>query len=140
MDVKALDNALALIVEKKNLLNTINYNDEAYDEIEEALHDLEDDFGEKYGDYIEDALHEIHDEYCPDSDVLLPIAYLANRYIELDNDNEGSKSFDVEPEQGVIVDVDDYPGNICRLVLVPGPTRILLQIGKNKREEVWKAK
>ena len=35
-----------------------------------------------YGDYIEEALRDVHDEFCPDSEVLLPIAYLANEYIK----------------------------------------------------------
>ena len=108
--------------------------------MEEALHDLEDDFGEHYGDYIEDALHEVHDEFCPDSDVLLPIAYLANKYIVVEDQDEGKKKFDVTAGEGVIVDVDDYPGKVCRLVLIPGPTRIVLQIGQQQKEIVWKSK
>ena len=82
MDIKALVAALISSVEKKNQLSTIDYNDENYDHIEEELHRLEDDFGEKFGDYVEDALHYVHDEFCPDNEVLLPIAYLANKYIE----------------------------------------------------------
>lgn len=139
MDIKALDNALANIVAKKNQLSGISYNDESYDHIEEELHDLEDKFGEDFGDFVEEALHYVHDEFCPDNDVLLPIAYLANKYEELGNNPDGSKSFDVAPNEGVIVDVDDYPGKETRLVLVPGPTRLILQVGKDQREEVWQA-
>lgn len=139
MDIKALDAALVSIVEKKNQLSTIDYNDETYDHIEEELHQLEDDFGEKFGDYVEDALHYVHDEFCPDNEVLLPIAYLANKYLETGKNPDGSTSFDVDITEGVIVDVDDFPGQETRLVLVPSPTRIILQVGKEQREEVWKA-
>ena len=139
MDIKALDAALISIVEKKNQLSTIDYNDEAYDHIEEELHQLEDDFGEKFGDYVEDALHYVHDEFCPDNDVLLPIAYLANKYLETGINSDGSTAFDVEINEGVIVDVDDFPGKETRLVLLPSPTRIILQVGKDQREEVWQA-
>lgn len=139
MDIKALDAALVSIVEMKNQLSTIDYNDESYDHIEEELHRLEDDFGEKFGDYVEDALHYVHDEFCPDNEVLLPIAYLANKYIEKGKNPDGSTAFDVELSEGVIVDVDDFPGKETRLVLVPSPTRIILQVGEEQREEVWKA-
>ncbi len=139
MDIKALDNALANLVTKKNQLSGISYNDESYDEIEEELHDLEDKFGEDFGDFVEDALHYVHDEFCPDNDVLLPIAYLANKYKETGSNPDGSKRYDVAPNEGVIVDVDDYPGKETRLVLVPGPTRLILQVGSDQREEVWQA-
>ncbi|MDN5200918.1 hypothetical protein QQ008_06085 [Fulvivirgaceae bacterium BMA10] len=139
MDIKSLNKALLEIAEKKNRLSELNYNDSTYDEIEEELHDLEDDFGEKFGDYVEDALHYVHDEYCPDNDVLLPIAYLANKYIEKGKLADGSVEYDVEPNEGVIVDVDDYPGKESRLVLVPNPTRLILQVGRNQKEEVWHA-
>ena len=94
---------------------------------------MEDDFQEKYGDYLEEALSIVHDEYCADNDVLLPIAYVANKY-KVENGN-----FDFETDQGVLVDVDDFPGKSTRLVLIPSPTRIHLIVDSNTREEVWKA-
>jgi hypothetical protein len=139
MNIKDLDRALLAIVEKKNLLSTLNYNDETYDQVEEELHDLEDDFIDEYGTYLEDALHLVHDEYCPDNDVLLPIAYMANKYIKTGEKPDGSPEFTVAPNEGVIVDVDDYPGKISRLVFVPNPTRLLLNVDKEKSIEVWKA-
>ena len=139
MDPKEIDKTLIAIVEKKNLLTELDYNDEKYDQVEEELHDLEDDFIEKFGDFVEDALTMVHDEHCPESDVLLPIAYLANKYIEKGANPSGSKLFDVDQQEGVLVDADDYPDQIARLVLVPGPTRIILQVGKDTREELWKA-
>jgi len=51
MDIKALDKALQVIIQKKDALEKISYNDPTYDDLEEELHDLEDDFQEEYGEY-----------------------------------------------------------------------------------------
>ena len=116
MDVKALDQALLNIVKKREELSKINYNNPKYDDLEEELHDLEDDFQEEYGDFLERALQQVHDEYCPDNDVLMPIGYLG---------------------QGVPVEIDKLPGKDTRLVLAPDPVRIILSVGKDKQEVVW---
>ena len=76
MDFNALDQALVNIVNKREELSKINYNNPKYDDLEEELHDLEDDFQEEYGDFLEQALQQVHDEYCPDNDVLMPIGYI----------------------------------------------------------------
>ena len=107
MDVKALDRALLEIVRKREELSKVNYNDPTYDNLEEQLHDLEDDFQDEYGEYLEGALQQVHDEYCPDNDVLMPIAYLG---------------------QGIPVEVDKLPGKDTRLTLAPSPTRVILSV------------
>jgi hypothetical protein len=119
MDVKALDKALQEIVTKRDELSKIDYNNPKYDDLEEQLHDLEDAFHVTYGEYLEEALQHIHDEYCPDSDVLMPIAYLG---------------------KGVYVEVDKLPGKDTKLVLTTNPTRILLTVGKDKQQVIWEAK
>jgi hypothetical protein len=119
MDIKALDNALQLIEKKRDELSNLNYNNPKYDEIEEQLHDMEDDFQDKYGDYVEEALQNIHEEFCPDNDVLMPIAYLG---------------------KGVYVEVDKYPGKDTKLILATNPTRVILSVGKDKQDVVWTAK
>lgn len=118
MDFKALDQALVNIVKKREELSKINYNNPKYDDLEEELHDLEDDFQEEYGEYLEQALQQVHDEYCPDNDVLMPIGYLG---------------------QGVPVEVDKLPGKDTRLVLAASPIRIILSVGKEKQQVVWTA-
>ena len=135
-NIESLDQALVKLVEKKNMLSQLNYNDTNYDQIEEELHDLEDDFIDEYGDYLDDVLADVHDELCPDNDVLLPIAYLANKYVK--KEDSGQVSYHAA-DGGVLVDVDEYPDKLTRLVLVPKPTRLVLQIGKNHEEQVWKA-
>lgn len=134
MDIKALDKNLTSLIEKKIALSKIDYNNEDYDKIEEDLHALEDEFLESYGSYLEDAFSDVHDEYCPDIDVLLPIAYLPNEVIVTDN------GYDIPFKEGVYVEMDDYPGKETRLVLLSQPTRIVLQIDPLQKEVVWTAK
>lgn len=117
MDIKLLDKALAEIIKRKNELGELSYNNPKYDEMEDALHELEDDFQDKFGTKLEEILQDVHDEYCSDTDVLLPVAYLG---------------------KGVIVEADDYPGKDTRLALLAGPPRIILSLGTTQKV-VWTA-
>jgi hypothetical protein len=118
MDISALDKALQEIVKYRAELAKIDYNNPKYDDLEEKLHDLEDDFQDEYGDYLEGILQDVIDKYCPDNDVLLPIAYLG----------EGSP-----------VDLEKFQGKDVRLVLEPAPTKIFLRF-KDKQQVVWEGK
>jgi predicted nuclease with TOPRIM domain len=118
MDVKELDADLREIEKTKAELSKLDYSDPKYDDLEEKLHDLEDDLQEKHGEYLEEALQTVHDEICPDNDVLMPIAYLG---------------------KGVPVEVDKMPGKDTRLILTTNPPRIILTIGKEKQNIVWRA-
>jgi hypothetical protein len=119
MDVKALDEAMQEIVKKREDLAKIDYNNPKYDELEEELHDLEDDFQEQYGEFLEEALQDVHDKLCPDNDVLMPIAYIG---------------------KGVPVETDKYAGKDTKLVITANPPRVVLLVGKDKQEVVWTAK
>lgn len=133
MDTHALDSALKKIARLRNELAKLDYNNPKYDEVEENLHELEDALQDEYGDYLENVLQGVHDEYCPDSDVLHPVAYLAKTYLI-----EGDQ-FNASNMEGVFVEMDDYPGKETKLVLVPGPVRVVLNVGKDRQETVWKA-
>ena len=135
MDVKALDKAIQEIALRRNDLKKIDYNNPKYDELEEELHDLEDSLHVKYGDYLEEVLQNVHDKYCPDTDVLFPIAYLAKSYIV-----NGKNEFTVANNEGVFVEVDSIPGKDTRLVIVPNPIRVILNVGKDQQQIVWTAK
>ena len=135
MDAKALDKALLEIIKNRLELGKLDYSNPAYDDLEEKLHDLEDTFQEIFGDELEQALQDIHDEYCPDSDVLVPIAYIAKKYI-VDEKNQ----FSLAPTEGVFVEMDDYPGKDTKLAFIPSPPRIILNIGAEKQQVVWTAK
>jgi hypothetical protein len=134
MDLKGLDHSLQEIAKRRMELLKVDYNNPKYDDLEEELHDLEDGLHVQFGDYLEEALQKVHDEYCPDTDVLYPIAYIAKIY-EINDKNE----YSVPTSEGVYVEVDRYPGKDTKLVLVPNPPRVFLNIGKDKQELVWTA-
>ncbi|MBS1558946.1 MAG: hypothetical protein JST69_09500 [Bacteroidetes bacterium] len=134
MDTKALDKAIQLIAVKRTELKKIDYNNPQYDDLEEELHDLEDALQEEHGPYLEKIWQEVLDKLSPDSDVLLPIAYLAKSYTI-----SAKKEFSVSATEGIYVEVDTMPGKETKLVMVPNPLRILLNT-KEKQQEVWRAK
>jgi hypothetical protein len=138
MDIKKLNDDLCELVSRRNLLASLDYNDEAYDRVEEDMHDFEDDFLEMYDEYLEGAFQSVHDKHCPDTDVLLPIAYIAKKYIEKTDDN-GNMSYGIGPNEGVLVEADEYINNHVRLMLVPSPTRIVMTIDNKRPEVVWEA-
>jgi hypothetical protein len=138
MNIEKLNDDLVNLVLKKNELNRLDYNNPEYDTVEEELHDLEDEFLKVHGKEMDDVFKAIHEEFCPDNEVLLPIAYLANKY-KLKKREDGDIEFVVNLNEGVIVDVENYSNKLTRLVLVPNPSRILLQIYNSHSEEVWKA-
>lgn len=134
MDLKELDRALQEIAKCRMALQKIDYNNPQYDDLEEELHDLEDSLHVKYGDYLEEVLQKVHDEYCPDTDVLYSIAYIAKSY-QVNDKNE----YSVSTNEGVFVEVDTLPGKDTKLVIIPNPPRVVLNIGKNKQQVVWTA-
>jgi hypothetical protein len=135
MDIKALDNALQEIVKRRIELAKIDYNNPKYDDLEEQLHNLEDDLQDNYGEYLENALQEVHDKYSPDTDVLYPIAYLAKTYT-VNEKNE----YSVTDNEGVFTEIEGQPSKNTKLVLIPNPPRIVLNGGKEKQQVLWTAK
>lgn len=121
-----INEAIIGILEQRLALSKLNYADESYDDVEERLHDLEDDFNEKYGQALEAILEKVHDKHCPESDVLLPTAYLPKKFEE-NEDGEIS----IHKKDGVEVEWIADPAKGARLVLVPGPLRVLLIAGNN---------
>lgn len=131
MNTEAIDKAIIEIIQKRAELNKLSYEDEKYDDVEDSLHDLEDDFVGEHGDALEDILMDIHDEICPDMDVLSPLSYIAQEYIV-----KGDK-YDVDNSQGVFVEIDDLLGKPTKLVLIPNPLRVILNIDSKTRKTVW---
>jgi hypothetical protein len=133
MDIQQLDDAILELIEKRIELAALSYNDDAYDDVEEALHDLEDQLLDQYGDYLEDALKTIHKTYCTEMEVLLPTAYIVKK-----PDMTEDGGFQIGKNDGVIVDLMGDPSD-ARLVIVPGPTRIILLVAGRKPKVVWTA-
>ncbi|SNR61776.1 MULTISPECIES: hypothetical protein [Hymenobacter] len=128
MNKEDLNRALVTLIEKKAELHKLTYDDARYDDVEEELHDLEDDFNDEYGSFLEAALEKVHDELVSDTDVLLPTAYLP-----------ATTSGTPSPKEGVWIDSEKYSGKEARLTLVPNPTRLVLTVGKAVQQDVWKA-
>ncbi|MDH3709992.1 MAG: hypothetical protein OER04_08905 [Cyclobacteriaceae bacterium] len=137
MNIESLDKALLEIVQKRNELKDIDYEDLKYDSVEEELHQMEDDFVENYGEDLEKVLQKIHDELCPETDVLLPIAYVAQKYIPTGTKEDGTEGYDVTMQEGVPVILEEYPDHPSRIVLVPNPPRLILQVAVDQRFQVW---
>ncbi len=138
MNANNLNDALVALVEKKMELSRLNYSDTIYDTVEEELHKMEDDFLEVFGKDLETTLEDVHDQHCPESDVLEPIAYLARKYEKTGKNPDGSFVYEVSYKEGVWVEAEKFPGKEARLVLIPNPARILLNVGPKFRQEVWK--
>ena len=136
MDTTKLNDDLCELVSRRNLLAAIDYNDDAYDQVEEELHDFEDEFLDTYGEFLEGVLQSVHNDHCPDNDVLLPIAYIAKKYIEK-TDDAGNVAYGVGPNEGVLVETDEHPKSDVRLIMVPSPTRIVMTIDNKNPEVVW---
>lgn len=117
VDFKALNKALEEIVKVRTELDKLDYDNPEYDEKEEKLHDLEDDFQENFGRQLEKILQQVHHQYCPDSDVLMPIAYLG---------------------EGVSVELKAQPGKDARMRLDVNPLRIFITL-RGKEQLVWEA-
>ena len=132
MNTKELNSALVEILEKRIQLSKLEYSDKTYDDVEEELHDMEDDFTDTYGDFMESAIDKVHREFCSESDVLLATSYLPKVVTKNGDDYEFTAS------EGVLVEMDDLPALEARLLLLPNPARMLL-LTPGETIEVWKA-
>lgn len=130
METEKLNKAIIQILEKRTELSALAYSDESYDEVEEALHDMEDDFTDEYGDYLEKILKKVHQQFCSDSEVLLAVSYLPKKVKIVDEE------FEISAIEGVIVELDDDKTPEGRIILLPNPPQILLTTSK-KTETVW---
>jgi hypothetical protein len=131
--MNTIDEAMIAILQKRLELSKLSYSDDTYDDVEEVLHDLEDDFNEKYGNQLEEILDKVHIKHCPESDVLLPTAYLAKKFVET-----ADGEIEIGKKEGVEVEWVEDPAAATRLVLLPSPTRILLMTPKGI-SVVWEA-
>ena len=131
--MNTIDEAMIAILQKRLELSKLSYSDDTYDDVEEVLHDLEDDFNEKYGDQLEEILDNVHIKHCPESDVLLPTAYLAKKFVET-----ADGEIEIGKKEGVEVEWVEDPAAAARLVLLPSTTRILLMTPKGI-SVVWEA-
>lgn len=140
MDLNQLDNDLTAIIELRIKLSQKTYADPDYDDLEEELHDLEDDFNDTYGDALEAELERIYDKLNSDNDVLLPSAYLANHYVALQPDARGVITYEVKGKEGVPIESEQFDGQDVRIVLIPNPARFTMQINGRSLKDLWRSR
>ncbi|MGB3618264.1 MAG: hypothetical protein WBA12_09100 [Catalinimonas sp.] len=139
MNIQQLDHDLIRILEKRIALSELAYNDAQYDDFEDALHSLEDAFSEEYDPYLETALQYVHNEYCPDSEVLTPIAYVPRRGLKQAGIRNLLPVYEAAGGEGVTVDAPGYGTSDTRMVLLPNPTRLVLMARGVAQQVVWEA-
>lgn len=132
MNISDLNNAIIELLEKRTQLSKLQYSDTTYDDVEEELHDMEDDFTDTYGDFMEKAITKVHREFCSETDVLLATSYLPKVVTKVGDDYEFTAN------EGVLVEMDDLPALEARLLLLPNPPKMLL-LTPGETMEVWKA-
>ncbi|MCU0417642.1 MAG: hypothetical protein MUE33_10715 [Cytophagaceae bacterium] len=136
MNFKQLNKDLEKLILKKNELNRLTYDDKNYDDVEEELHDLEDDFLDNFGDELEKVLNKVHEKIAADSDVLLPIAYIGSYYKQGDKLPSGGLELAIMPDQGVIIESEKFPGKNTRLIFGVHPVRLIIT-QQEKQTIVW---
>jgi hypothetical protein len=140
MDLNQLDKDLSAIIELRIKLSQKTYADPDYDDLEEELHDLEDDFNDNYGDGLEAELERIYETLQSDNDVLLPSAYLANHYVPMQADAKGQVSYQVKGKEGVPIESEQFDGQDVRIVLVANPARFVMQINGKSLKDLWRSR
>lgn len=135
MKFDEINQALEEIIDLRNQVFQMNHGDAKLQAIESKLGQLESELLSKYGTQLHEVLLDVHDELCPDNDVLSPTNYIASCY-HVSPNGSGMK-YDVDSDAGVLVQMDDFPQQPTKLVLLPNPLRVILNVNAGHREEVW---
>lgn len=135
-DIK-LNKQLAEIVDLRNELETLSYNDESYDDVEDQLHDVEDEFNEEFGEYLDGVLEDAHNEVSTTAEILLPTAYLSKSY-EVSNENSDEITYHIDDEDGVYVKIKAFLELNTRIVFVPNPARLFFTLNGEIKKELWR--
>lgn len=132
MNFKRLNSDLEDLIELRNQIHGMDFNDEAYDDLEDEILSFEDTFNNKYGADLEKILKKIHKSICPTIPNLLPTAYVASNYVQNANDAwEAGKNGGITVE--TIFENDNGKTISVRLLLFPNPFRIEMHYGKTKK-------
>jgi hypothetical protein len=120
--IKALNEAVLEIIQIRQKLDLMDYADPKYDELEDRLHELEDNFAEEYGETLEDAIGDVYEEHCPDGvELLSPLAYIGHRYHVLPDGR-----ITIAHADAVYVELKDFPDEDSRIALLPNPLRAVM--------------
>lgn len=130
MSYKRLNSDLIDLIELRNELHEMAFNDPRYDELEDELHDFEDTFNRRYQVLIEPILIRIHKKLTPEIPHLIPTAYVGTHYDYLSE----TDTYETDGSSGVVL--ENGKGHNFRLIFIPNPTRLLLA-SKNDIQVVW---
>jgi hypothetical protein len=102
----------------------------------EKLKHLEQDFTFNFGEQLRTILEDVYDDLCPDAEVQAPLDYLAKHYKVVSHNSKGNM-YAVSHKEGIPVEVDEYGQADTKMVILPNPLRIILNIDEHSKEEVW---
>ncbi|GAB4337130.1 MAG: hypothetical protein OHK0038_15460 [Flammeovirgaceae bacterium] len=136
MNYDEISIALSNIIEKRAELSKHSLPTPEYKNLKAELQKMEEDFLRRFGSTLHEILLDVHDEYAPDIEVLPVLQYIGKEYKKI-GQNEWGIRYDVDYNQGVYVEVDDFLDKNTKLVLVPNPLRVILNIEDGVRQTVW---
>ena len=124
MDSKLFNENFAKILEIRKELNSMEFNSTKYDELEEVLADLEDDFMEDFGDELDEVITKIHHTLCPEIESAHPMAYFARNYTESEF---VPGDYEINTGDGIKI-IAEIKGKKVRgsLVWLPNPARLVM--------------
>lgn len=137
MKTESLNKAVLSLIKKRQKLATLGYDNPDYDELEEALHEAEGIFQDGYGFELGKILKDIHEQYCtPETDVLDAVAYIPREYRVIRDEELDIEEAEVGDEDGILIDLIDFPNLEARLLLLPEPPRLVI-FSSAGAQEVW---
>lgn len=135
IDTSAIDRAIIDLIAQRVKTAAIKNNSKQAAE-NQKLKQLEQEFTTNYGEQLRSILEEVYDDLCPDDEVQAPLNYLAENYKIVSQNGKGNM-YDVSHHEGVSVEVDEYGQAPTKMVILPNPLRIVLNIDAHTKEEVW---
>lgn len=137
MNFEEINKQLIQIIELRNKLSTLSFNDDTYDEVEENVQDLEDDLAEEFGKEITQIIEKIYDELSNESEPEPIAAYIGRKYFPSE-DEEGA--YEVDFNEGVFIKIVSQGPHSrkmsVRLVILPSPFRFAFSAQKGQLT-VW---
>lgn len=136
MDFKKINAQLIELIDLNQQLEKMNYNDPAYDKLEDNIHDVQDDLNNKYGAFFEKIVSGIYKQLNSDDEILNFTDYIARTY-KKSTENELGTQYIVDPDDSIAVTFkhESIKGKIFEgnLYFKPNPLRIAFLLGTQER-------
>jgi len=135
MKYDEMNKAMVEIAEVRNALAKASTGADK-NKFADQLEVLELDFIAEYGSVLNEVIMDVYDEYSPDTEAM-PLNYYFANYYRHAGKNEFGVSYEVGSDEGLYLEIDDFPNKDTRIVFVPNPLRLVLNIDENDRRMVW---